>query len=293
MNMKATRRARRMAALESADHAVPISFAIVGVQKSATSTLYRLLAKHPDIVRGPQPEMRFFIESRDWSAPDYGTYRRPVIKGGRMAGDATPAYLFWPGAMQRLRDYDPGMPLIAIFRDPIERAFSQWAMERGRRPAYPDLPEAIEQYLDDPLPPEGLAPPTPEQLRRSLFARSLYGEQLERSLPLFPAEQWLLLEFRALLTDPDDPAGPCHRPAGVASHRELPTAPAPQPHPRGPRQGTVGGRLRADGPAVRRRPAALRAAVADRHEQLADPPGARRDPRAGGVPRRICSKLGR
>ncbi len=203
MKMKAQRRARRMAALDAAEATVPVSFAIVGVQKGATTSLYRMLAKHPDIVRGPEPEMRFFIERRDWSAPDYASYRRPVIKGGSVAGDATPAYLFWPGAMQRLRDYDPGMRLMAIFRDPVERAFSQWAMERGRRPAYPDLPVAIDKYLDDPLPPEGLEHPLPRQLRRSLFARSRYGEQLERALPLFPAEQWRLFEFRAFLSDPE------------------------------------------------------------------------------------------
>ncbi|MGA8248487.1 MAG: sulfotransferase [Nocardioides sp.] len=202
MNMKAHRRARRMAALEAAEASVPISFAIVGVQKGATTTLYRMLAKHPDVVRGPEPEMRFFIQRHDWSAPDYTSYRRPVIKGGHVAGDATPAYLFWPGALHRIRDYDPGMRLMAIFRDPVERAFSQWAMERGRRPSYPDLPVAIEKYLDKPLPPEGSEHPSLRQLRRSLFARSLYGEQLERALPLFPAEQWRLFEFRAFLSDP-------------------------------------------------------------------------------------------
>ena len=62
MNMKATRRARRMAG--SSPPTTPChQLAIVGVQKSATSTLYRLLAKRPDIVRGPQPEMRFLIEA--------------------------------------------------------------------------------------------------------------------------------------------------------------------------------------------------------------------------------------
>ncbi len=202
MNMKAKRRARRMAALEAAEFSVPISFAIVGVQKSATSSFYRTLSEHPDIVGGPEPEMRFFIEPHDWAAPDYASYRRPVVQGGHIAGDATPAYLFWPGAMQRMRDYDPGMPVMAIFRDPIERAFSQWAMERSRHAGYPDFPEAIEQYVDDPLPPESNEPPAPRQLQRSLFSRSLYGEQLERALPLFPAEQWRFFEFGALVADP-------------------------------------------------------------------------------------------
>jgi hypothetical protein len=202
MKMKDHRRAVRLAALERADVSVPVSFAIVGVQKSATSSFYRMLAKHPDIVGGPEPELRFFIEPHDWSTPDYSSYRRPVVKGGRIAGDATPAYLFWPSAMQRMRDYDPGMPVMAIFRDPVERAFSQWAMERVRHARYPDLPEAIEQQLDDPLPAESIEPPSAWQLQRSLFSRSLYGEQLEHALQLFPAEQCRFLEFGAVVSDP-------------------------------------------------------------------------------------------
>jgi hypothetical protein len=193
------RREKRLTALERAEDSVPISFAIVGVQKAATTTLYQMLAQHPQVVNGPQKEMRFFLEDRDWDAPDYSTYRRPLVSGGEVAGDATPAYLFWPGAMERMRAYNPEMLVMASFRDPIERAFSQWAMERMRHPTYPDLPDAIEQYGDDELPErprEGLPGKT---LQRSLFARGLYGAQLDRALPLFPSSQWLLFEFRDLL----------------------------------------------------------------------------------------------
>src|SRR5512146_441861 len=100
MGPKARRRAQRMKALASAEESVPISFAVVGVQKAATTTFYQSLAQHPQIVGGPQKEMRYFIDDQqDWSQPDYSTYRRPLLHGGEIAGDATPAYLFWPQAM--------------------------------------------------------------------------------------------------------------------------------------------------------------------------------------------------
>jgi hypothetical protein len=195
------RRAQRLAALEAAETSVPISFAIVGVQKAATTTLYHMLSQHPQVVSGPQKELRFFLEDRDWSNPDYSTYRRPVVKGGVMAGDATPAYLFWPRAMERMHAYNPAMRVMASFRDPIERAFSQWAMERSRRDGYPDLPDAIDLYADEPLAEDPLSGPVGPQLQRSLFVRGLYGQQLERAVPLFPADQWLFFEFRDLLGD--------------------------------------------------------------------------------------------
>jgi hypothetical protein len=196
------RRAKRLAALEKAEVSVPISFAMVGVQKAATTTFFYMLCQHPQVVNGPQKELRFFIEDRDWAEPDYSTYRRPVLTGGEIAGDATPAYLFWPHALERMRAYNPEMRLLASFRDPIERGFSQWAMERsrhGRR--FPDLPEAIDLYADDPLPddvPRGLIG---RPLQRSMFVRGLYGAQLERAFESFPAEQWLFFEFRDLLAD--------------------------------------------------------------------------------------------
>jgi hypothetical protein len=198
----AKRRAKRLAALEAAGSSVPISFAIVGVQKAATTTLYQMLARHPRVVSGPQKELRFFLEARDWDDPDYTSYRRPMTKpGADLAGDATPAYLFWPGAMERMRAYNPDMRLMASFRDPIERAFSHWAMERSRHAGFPDLPDAIERYGHDPLP-ESVSDDRPGRaLQRSPFARGLYGAQLDRALALFPAEQWLFYEFRELLAD--------------------------------------------------------------------------------------------
>lgn len=202
MHKRARRRARRVAALESAE-SLPITFSIVGVQKAATTTLFRLLSAHPDVEGGADKEMRFFIQAHDWSDPPYEIYRRPLRRGGRIAGDATPAYLFWPSALPRMHAYDPDMRLMAVFRDPIERSFSQWAMERTRHANYPDLPEAIETYADVPLPPTDVDSPTPRDLQRALFSRSLYGAQLERALALFPEEQWRMFEFRAFLSEPD------------------------------------------------------------------------------------------
>ena len=55
------RRNRRLEMLESTERHVPISFAMIGAQKAATSTLYRMLVKHPEVVGGPEKEMRFFM----------------------------------------------------------------------------------------------------------------------------------------------------------------------------------------------------------------------------------------
>lgn len=192
--------------LAQVDRHVPITFSLVGVQKAATSTLYRLLTAHPRVVGGPEKEMRFFMEEdRDWRRPDYREYVRPARSPrADVAGDATPAYFFWPRALERMRDYRPEMRLMVTLRDPIERAMSQWSMQRDRDPAFPDVPEAIARWARPSLPdslPEGLTPV--EVRKQSLFTRGLYGQQLRRGLELFPREQWLVLDFREVGDRPE------------------------------------------------------------------------------------------
>jgi hypothetical protein len=198
------KRAKRLAALADAKHVVPINFSIVGVQKAGTSSLYRMLVKHRQVAAGPEKEMRLFMdESRDWDHPDYAEFARPVRRASvRWAGDATPAYLFWPKALRRMRDFDADLRLIAAFRDPVERAFSHWSMERAWGPSFPDLATVLEDYGTAPLPEQVPAGVSPAELRRrTMFSRGLYGEQLRRGLELFPREQWLLLDFRSMLAD--------------------------------------------------------------------------------------------
>ena len=276
------RRQRRLALLAEAERTVPITFAIVGVQKAGTSSLYQMLTQHRMIVAGAHKELRFFIEPHDWDNPDYSTYRRPAWRRQqREAGDATPGYLFYPHAIERMHGYDPDLKLLASFRDPIERAFSHWAMERRRRNTYPDLPDAIEQYGADELPTSAHsdAVPTP-LLRRSPFARGLYGAQLERAMAFFPAEQWLMVEFGSLIREPHAVLDRATELLGVPRVPGLPRTRHADGRPdHQPRSPSVGRRGRGARAAVRRRPGVVRTALGARHQRLADPAGRGRHPR--------------
>jgi hypothetical protein len=163
-----------------------------------------MLMKHPEIAHGPEKEMRFFIEEkRNWKNPDYSTYVRPALNDRvRIAGDATPEYIFWPRALERMHRYDPGLRLVASFRDPMERAYSQWSMERYRDPGFPDLADAIREWAAPTIPDRIPDELTPYELRRrSLFTRGLYGQQVRRALTIFPREQFLFLEFKAIYAE--------------------------------------------------------------------------------------------
>ncbi len=182
----------------------PFSFCIAGSQKAGTSTLSNLLDKHRQIQRAPRKEMHYFDdEDRDWSTGDFSDYPVPAKRQRhQIVGDATPLYLWWPQALERMRAYNPDMRLIASFRDPIERLFSHWVMLRSRNLAWPDWPDFLTEWPHTSLPdavPDGVR--TMRWRHMTGLARGFYGEQLQRGFELFGREQWLLLELRAMLGD--------------------------------------------------------------------------------------------
>jgi hypothetical protein len=182
---------------------MPYNFSIVGVQKSGTTTLSGTITQHRNVCKAPRKEAHFFDrEHYDWANPDY---ERDYVAPRRSRvhthlGDSTPSYLFWPQALPRMAAYKPDMPLVAIFRDPLERLFSHWVMLRSRNPKWPDWEGFLSEFPDT-TPPERV----PEGARPTRFqhmagiGRGMYGALLQRGFESFPREQWLLIEFRDML----------------------------------------------------------------------------------------------
>ena len=183
------------------------NYAVVGVQKGGTSTLAVTLNQHRLVCQPPDKERHYFDdEDVDWSAPDYArdysAPRRAPIH--RLVGDASPTYLYWPHALERMHAYDSGMPLVAVFRDPLERLFSHWVMLRSRNLAWPDWPDFLTEWPHTSLPDEVPDPDVVRTMRwrhMTGLARGFYGEQLQRGFELFGRQQWLLIELRAMLAD--------------------------------------------------------------------------------------------
>ena len=176
-----------------------LDFILGGVQKSGTTALSRYLEDLPGVHLQPK-EIHFFDDETgvDWSAPDYGLYHQRV--GGSslsLRGESTPIYLYWPNSLERIRAYAPDIKLIFIFRDPIERAWSQWRMERARGLETQSFAWCVRQGR------ERLAySETPGFHRvRSYVERGFYGSQVERLLRLFNRDQVLFLRSEDLEDD--------------------------------------------------------------------------------------------
>ncbi|HLH58460.1 MAG TPA: sulfotransferase [Streptosporangiaceae bacterium] len=186
-------------------------FLVIGAPKAGTTALHAALARHPALYMSPIKEPKFFLS--DGPPPTRGgpgdalTYREHVwrrqdyealfdgVPAGTLAGEATPLYMYDRDAMRRIRDTIPRAKLIAVVRDPVERAHSNWThlWSAGLEPVG-DFVQACAQ----------------EQRRIDAGWASFwhyvglgrYGEQLRHIFTLFPREQVHVIRYRRLVDQP-------------------------------------------------------------------------------------------
>jgi hypothetical protein len=178
-----------------------VGFLVAGVQKGGTTALFDYLSDLPGLQLPAVKEAHFFDDEErvDWSAPDYGAYHGLFADDGRLWGEATPIYLYWPNALERIAAYNPAMKLILVFRDPIQRAWSQWKMEYARGKETEPFAWCIREGR------ARMAAGTPYPGFHRVYSyveRGFYGRQLARGLRLFPRAQLLLLGSGDLRRDP-------------------------------------------------------------------------------------------
>ena len=157
----------------------------LGAQRAGTSWIYACLYEHPQVYI-PVKEIHFFSRDRNYRRGVgwyEGHFRR--CPPGKVAGEFSTTYLASEEAPGRIREYHPGVKLIASLRDPLERALSNYrndVMGGVVRPGTP-FEEALKEH--------------PEYI-----AQGLYSQQLQRYLDLFPRSQLLVLIYEDALRDP-------------------------------------------------------------------------------------------
>lgn len=211
-------RARGLSTRATAPLRLRPTFLVIGAQKSGTTSLHRHLADHPGVVCATPKEVHYFnvnfFQPRAWYLAHFPLKTRGLaIRRGHgirpAVGEITPGYLFHPRVPERVHAFDAHLKLIAVLRDPVERAYSQYQMQvrkRGETLSFEealdreetDLPAELERLRKDP------SYISPNGLRHSYVARGRYAEQLERWLDLFPREQLLVLTSEELLGNPGE-----------------------------------------------------------------------------------------
>ncbi len=185
------------------------NFLIIGAAKAGTSSVFSYLGQHPDVFASPAKEPNYFAlagQRPSFAGPgdsiinqasitDLDRYQALFRGAGQAAavGEASTLYLYAPGAATAIRQDIPGARIIAILRDPAERAYSSFLHLRrdGREPA-----ASFEEALD-------LEERRIQQHWEHLWHYTRLGyyyAQLQRYFEVFPREQigvWLYDDLEA------------------------------------------------------------------------------------------------
>ena len=125
-----------------------IDFIVGGIQKCGTTALYRLLRQHPMVI-GSGPKEPFFFSRRrnsQLTEEQIDTYHGAWLKkadrfeSDKLYFEASADSCFLGGGagksffdpLPHIKAYNPEIKIIALFRDPVERFYSEWNMLRRK-----------------------------------------------------------------------------------------------------------------------------------------------------------------
>jgi hypothetical protein len=190
-------------ALRSSEIIRSVDFFVVGAQKCATSWLYYCLRDHPDLHLPPDKEEEVYLGGKyhrqhgdEWF---YRRLGRP--SAGQKVGDVSVDYIFDPRSPAAVHDHNPDAKIVAILRNPVDRAISAyfWHLRRGNveetdvnTGLRACLHAVREQDADDSY--------VPEAFLANVVLRGLYDIQIERYAETFAAENLLVLPYEKIST---------------------------------------------------------------------------------------------
>jgi hypothetical protein len=138
------------------NHITMPNFLIIGAGRAGTTSLYHYLNQHPQVYMSPIKETNFFAyESEDQDRLKRNSFPITSIEAYRVLfqgvtnekaiGEASPRYISSPVAAQRIKYYIPHAKLIAILRNPVERAYSSYLMHTRDGRETRTFPQAIRE----------------------------------------------------------------------------------------------------------------------------------------------------
>ncbi len=202
-------RGRFLSRLATAHMRTLPDFVMIGGMKCGTTSLFQYLQQHPGVSKA-------FIEEVHYFDLNYGKginwYRAhfPMRTGGdegTLVGDDSPYYIFHPLVPQRVAGDLPEVKLIALLRNPMDRAYSHYYHELRRGRETLPFEEALareEERLEGEV---ARMEADPDYVsfahqRHSYVARGRYAEQLARWYELFPRDRLLVLQSEEMFRDP-------------------------------------------------------------------------------------------
>jgi len=189
-------------------------FIIIGAQKSGTTSLYYYLSQHPQLLQSFKKEVHFFDgglhpevdnykKGQEWYRAHFAT--RKGSCDHFKAFEASPFYIFHPLAAKRIFKLVPEVKLIAVLRNPTERAISHYFHEKRKGRESLSINKALQE--ED----KRVTPVLKHKdyknnnfIHCSYKHRGLYCKQLERFLKYYSWEHILVINSEELFLEPEN-----------------------------------------------------------------------------------------
>jgi hypothetical protein len=202
--------------LTSAARAEP-TFLMVGAQRCGTTSLFRALLSHPNVLRPIMHKgVNYFDVNSDksWSwylghFPLKANAKHRAAPGHESAGvfEASGYYMFHPHGPARIAQALPSVKIVAMVRDPVERAYSAYKHEYARGFETETFERALE-LEDSRVDPElarMLSDPSyqSDMYRHQAYRRrGHYAEQLDEFTALLGPNSVHVVESERFFTEP-------------------------------------------------------------------------------------------
>lgn len=173
-----------------------VDFVCIGAQKSGTTFITSAFRAHPEIQLAEKKELYFFSPKGEYKTSvggphsnahrDIDWYRRQFVNDSRKKGEISTHYILDPASARKIKDAFPRIKVFAILRNPVDRAFSQYNMERYK--TVKESRSLIEIIRDEP--------------DNEILERGLYFKQLTPFKREFSEDQLRIFLFDDVLKDP-------------------------------------------------------------------------------------------
>ncbi|MCA9395605.1 MAG: sulfotransferase [Candidatus Omnitrophica bacterium] len=181
------------------------NFIIAGAPRCGTTWLYEILSAHPQIymAKPRQPEPKFFLKD-DLYARGFDWYMQKYFaqadSGKYVMGEKTTNYLEGGNKVaQRISRHLPEVKLIFVFRNPIDRAYSnyRWSKMNGFETlSFKEAVETEENRI------RNLSPELQHIQPYSYLSRSVYAQHLKAFTDCFPKDRLCFVKYEDMISGP-------------------------------------------------------------------------------------------
>ena len=185
-------------------------FLIIGAVRSGTTSLYYDICQHPSVKKAAYDEIGFFDDNyhlgEDWYRSLFPTKKKmQEVKqntGNAITGEDTPFYIWNEIACKRIAEVLPNVKLIAILRNPVDRAYSNYFLGVRHSNETKNFDHAIMkdiEFLDSKIKMEFKN----SDYKKSYVAKGFYAKQLKKWFEHFEKKQIFITTTEELDNNPN------------------------------------------------------------------------------------------